>query len=119
MCAVSSAMSLHTCGSIYESSFVTIMLARTYMHTVSWYVCDRECALVQAVCVCAYRPIAAAGHHLWPNPPSGLLWLQIVPLGSQGLRLRMTEMTRHRQSPHRLDGSLCYVCLMNHHNFIL
>lgn len=70
----------------------------------------RECALVQAVCVCVcvYRLIAAAGHHLWPSPPSGLLWLQIVPLGSQGLR--MSEMAKHKQSPPRLDRLLCYVC---------
>lgn len=35
---------------------------------------------------------AAAGRHLWPSPPSGLLWLQIVPTGSQGLGLWMSEM---------------------------
>lgn len=78
-----------------------------------WQSVFRECALVQAVSVCVYRPIAAAGHHLWPSPPSGLLWLQIVPLGSQGLRLWMSEMAGHRQSPPRLDGLLCYISFIN------
>lgn len=71
----------------------------------------RECALVQAACVCVCRHIAAGGHHLWPSPPSGLLWLQIVPLGSQELSLWMSEMARHRQSPASLDWSLCSVCI--------
>lgn len=54
----------------------------------------RECALVQAVCVCVYGPIAAAAHHLWPSSPSGLLWLQTVPLGSQELGLCMSGTGR-------------------------
>ena len=97
---------------------VSLPLAKLWWHalytliynTVCWYVCLgqrmlRECVLVQAVCVCVYRHIAAAGHHLWPSPPSGLLWLQIVPLGSQGLSLWISEMARHRDKPARLDGS--------------
>lgn len=54
------------------------------------------------MCVCVYRAIAAAARHLWPRAPSGLLWLQTVPLGSQEVR--------HRQSPPSLDG-LTYTVL--------
>lgn len=59
----------------------------TYGHAYSKLACVRVTENVQRMCISAdgmclcIRPIAAAGHHLWLIPPSGLLWLQIVPLG--------------------------------------
>lgn len=76
-----------TCLWFNEFSFNTIMLLccthfYTYIHTLACVcVWQGVCISVDGVCLCR-RLMAAAGHHLWLSFPSGLLWLQIVPLES-------------------------------------
>ena len=68
---------------------------------------QRMCISTGGVCLCI-QTLAAAGHHLWLSPPSGLLWLQIVPLGSQGSGCQRWSSTR-RGLQGWTNSSVCYI----------